>query len=139
MELKNQVVSLELAKKLKELGVKQESYFFWKTDEDREMGTSLPYLVANNSRYMSSKGQIVASAYTVGELGEMLWDAFEKYGWNLVYIAYGEVFNFKGTQNIGNLGIINLMRNPDMSAKMLIYLLENNLVKETTRGTALVN
>ena len=29
MELKNQVVSLELAQKLKELGVKQESLFFW--------------------------------------------------------------------------------------------------------------
>ena len=29
MKLKNQVVSLELEKKLKELGVKQERYFFW--------------------------------------------------------------------------------------------------------------
>ena len=29
MKLEDQVVSLELAKKLKELGVKQESLFYW--------------------------------------------------------------------------------------------------------------
>jgi hypothetical protein len=29
MPLENQVVSLELAKKLKELGMKQESLFYW--------------------------------------------------------------------------------------------------------------
>lgn len=29
MKLEDQVVSLDLAKKLKELGVKQESYFYW--------------------------------------------------------------------------------------------------------------
>ena len=29
MKIENQVCSLELAKKLKELGVEQDSYFFW--------------------------------------------------------------------------------------------------------------
>ena len=42
--------------------------------------------------------------------------------------AYGEVFNFKGTQMVGTLGVINLMRKPDMGAKMIIYLKENKLI-----------
>lgn len=32
MKLEQQVVSLELAKQLKELGVKQDSLFYWDTD-----------------------------------------------------------------------------------------------------------
>ena len=58
----------------------------------------------------------------------MLWNTFEKKGWGLFYKAYGEIFNFPGTQCIGEIGVINLMRNPDMGAKMLIYLKVNKLI-----------
>jgi hypothetical protein len=53
ISLENQMYSLELFKRLKELGVKQESYFYWKQDENE------PYLVAHSSRYMTSKGEIL--------------------------------------------------------------------------------
>jgi hypothetical protein len=67
-------------------------------------------------------------AFTAGELGEMLWQTFEKIGWSFLYKAYGEVFNFPGTQYIGELGIINLMRKPDMAAKMLLHLKKEGLI-----------
>lgn len=123
MKLENQVVSLELSKRLRELGVKQESIFYW--CDVSESYHEVRWEVILNPK-IAVKDHV--SAFTVAELGEIFWDTFEKYGWNLIYIAYGEVFNFKGTQNIGNLGVVNLMRNPDMSAKMLIYLLENKLI-----------
>jgi hypothetical protein len=72
MTLESQVCSLELAKKLKELGLKQNSYYFWKTYPDSVINNGEPYLVAYNSRYMTSKGRIEGSAFTVAELGEML-------------------------------------------------------------------
>ena len=34
MKLEHQVCSLELARKLKDLGVKQESYFYWQSDAE---------------------------------------------------------------------------------------------------------
>lgn len=135
MKLEQQVVSLELAQKLNELGVKQESYFFWKTDEDREMGTSLPYLVAHSSRYMSSKGQVIASAFTVAELGELLPDDyFLKDGsrfklnsckmntgrWRVSYYDGDDLAEEGKTSQVADT-------EADARAKMLIYLLENGL------------
>lgn len=130
--LEKQVVSLELAKRLKELGVKQESLFYHYATEIEQDGLAWwnisekePKKGKKVREYLNSVGRpSVLSAFTVAELGEML----HKAGGELFLKAYGEVFNFKGTGRIGELGVINLMRNPDMGAKMLIYLLENKLI-----------
>ena len=122
MKLESQCVSLELAKKLKELGFNNESYFIW----DKVGGIEETHYEVRPSYNFKYDDEI--SAYTVAELGQILYEVFEKNGWDLIYDAYGEVFNFKGTQRIGEIGIINLMRNPNMGAKMLIYLKENNLI-----------
>lgn len=66
MELKHQVVSLEIAKRLKELGVKQESLFYWQEYPEEE--TRLLY---GKSNYASNKNTHT-SAYTVAELISML-------------------------------------------------------------------
>lgn len=68
LAIEQQVCSLELAKRLKELGVKQESYFYWKEDAPDQDA----YLIERNSRYFASKGVILGSAFTVAELGEFL-------------------------------------------------------------------
>ena len=112
MKLEQQVTSLELSKKLKELGVKQEGLFLWTLDEsyDKE-GTLLMKdghghysLLDEFCSYSFNKYNYNCSAFTVAELGELLpsglkyhskqlqdrknWivDLYsEKYNWTCVY------------------------------------------------------
>jgi hypothetical protein len=124
MQLEKQVCSLEYSKKLKELGFEQDSLFCYADIFGNGEFTEIQY--ENDD---SCERYDFISAFTVAELGEMLYHAFEKNGWDLIYKAYGECFDFNGTQRIGEIGIINLMRKPNMGAKILIYLKENNLLK----------
>ena len=112
--------NLQLSNRLKDLGVKIETEYWWRVGAGiRLMCESYP------QHFDTSDCFEKIPAPTVEELGEM----FNKIGADLFIKAYGEVFNFKGTQNVGVLGVINLMRNPDMSARMIIYLVENKLIK----------
>jgi hypothetical protein len=61
MNLEEQVCSLELAKRLKELNVEQDSLFCWINNCDLEY---LPLEIRNKN--------VVYAAFTVAELGEML-------------------------------------------------------------------
>ena len=66
MDLKDQVVNLELSKKLKELGVKQKSLWWW-TDYKQNGDYRLNYNLG-----IASTHSLSISAFTVAELGEML-------------------------------------------------------------------
>lgn len=128
MNLENQVTNLELSKKLKELGVKQESLFYWhETEKDEDywidadtpvydielkMGSSVPYY--GNSVY-------IYSAFTVAELGEIIRVANNADVW-AAYKAVG------GKEIFGLGGIIKQSLNVELLAKMLIYLIENKLI-----------
>lgn len=82
MKLEDQVCSLELAKRLKELGVKQESIFYWINDEilihrEHAYSTIDPNLTGWSSSGCGccSRGENDLeswSAFTVAELVEML-------------------------------------------------------------------
>lgn len=84
MKIESQVVSLELAKKLKELGVKQESLFAWhqalssnidtgEVIESDEWGVCLnPESGRTRDDKYGRKRWPAFSAFTVAELGEML-------------------------------------------------------------------
>lgn len=127
MKLEQQVVSLELAKKLKELGVKQESYFHWRELEDATF-------LVSDCDCSSPDGDDIA-AFTVAELGEMLPSIiidFElKYRLKIEKtdiweIIYEEVTN---ENEKGFLLVADDQTEADARAKMLIYLIENNLIK----------
>ena len=131
MKLEDQVVSLDLAKKLKELGVKQDSHFHWKRDESGDG----PYLVASNTRYISTAGTILASAFTVAELGEMLPRILFRQK-RTYELALGKKLRNDNEEWScryeceSNGGYVQQVADTeaDARAKMLIYLLENNLI-----------
>lgn len=119
MRLEDQVCSLELANKLKALGVKQESYFWWDTRH-------INLFTKENGQPFHSED--IVSAFTVTELGEYLENllSYEQF-----YTAYREAMALSADSDAVSSPArvaCNLMVQPDIAASMLIYLLENNLV-----------
>jgi len=117
LKLEQQVCSLELAKRLKELNVKQESFFIWKQCINKQLACyQIP--TVSTHKNVDNDDEIIASAFTVAELGEMLKEkcpmAIE--GENLV----------AGKWNIDSF---TANTEADARALCLIYLLENGLLK----------
>jgi hypothetical protein len=129
MKLEQQVCGMKLAKRLEELGVKQESYFQWRYfGDNREGEIWLVQPSKEDYRYPTA-----VSAFTVAELGEMLprnvrkGDTFHAptiwFGEQATYIEYDDRESSKVPLSpiAGN--------EADARAEMLIYLIENNLIK----------
>lgn len=137
MTLEKQVCSLELAKKLKELGVKQESLFY-----------HLPVRgIVQWGYYYKEEIPDSVSAFTVAELGEML-PSYEE--WTTVSTPdnppegdssgihiFTSFYNSKWQvefdvdtyiEKISDLPTFRADTEADARAKMLIYLLENKLI-----------
>lgn len=116
MQIEDQVVSLVLSKKLRELGVKQESYFKW---EERKGGEAMLF-----HRKATSCVHKYFSAFTVAELGELLpdWTDTTRRGANdWLCRAPDEHEVIKSYYSFS-------LKEADARAKMLIYLLENKLI-----------
>lgn len=120
MTLESQVVSLSLAKKLKELGAEQESIYFWRVPNDtkREKNAGA-YLMRADQNIAETKFFDYYAAFTVAELEYML-------------IGDGEliVSHFSGEWQVQVVGKGQVYSSlpADSRAKMLIYLLENKLL-----------
>lgn len=136
MTIEDQVCSLELSKHLKELGVEQESLFYWTELHDGdEWATD-----GNEPRIFNEKlgSYIQSSAFTVAELGEML-PVTITVGYKHFYFCCNKTIHnnrcgYESENGIwGNVDETHLVgegkTESDARAKMLIYLLENNLVK----------
>lgn len=120
LPVERQVCSLDLAKRLKELGVKQESYFIW-----FEFPTLTPTVERIETKVSASRSEYVIAAFTVTELGDLLGRATN----DDLTKAYGDIFNVPDTRFITGTGLQACLTRPDLCAKMLIYLIENKLTK----------
>ncbi len=130
MNLESQVVNLEFAKKLKELKVKQDSYFYWSYSSVNEKWEIHHFSQSFSSDY---------SAFTVAELGEFLPDCL------YAKTASGNdrpLFMNK-VDGIYSVGILNpnqtiiprFIDNNEANTRayMIIHLIENNLVSAEWR------
>lgn len=119
MTNEQQVSSLTLSQRLKELGVKQESLFCWYYIDAPTLyaGPELGYTGYD----LPSETSEVISAFTVAELGEML---PEKY----VSIKDKGEFKCMHKTEDGWERVSSSETEADTRAKMLIYLLENDLM-----------
>lgn len=70
MNLEHHVTSLELSKRLKELGVPQWSCFYWSESKSKQAATVLTALEASEPKWWKHRENI--SAFLASELGNML-------------------------------------------------------------------
>ena len=135
-------VSLELSKKLKELGVPQKSEFYWLRGADPKEGiwTIVHKQIMEDVIY--DKRNLPTSAYLASELGEMLPNYInipykngktkspnhflvlkkypvDKHNWGIRYYRTSRSINIEKRADT----------EADARAKMLIYLIENSLFK----------
>lgn len=126
MKLEEQVCSLDLAKRLKELGIEQESLYYWYKFSD-----PIGWEICGYRKEWIKQQDV--SAFTVAELGEMLPGKIKEQGktffldfkkdvvdgnWLVAYendSAYVHTFSWIATE-------------ADTRAEMLEYLLENKLI-----------
>jgi hypothetical protein len=123
MKLEQQVTSLELSKRLKELGVRQESLFYFfgnKAELEAMRGYGGPEILLEGDYSWAVR----VSAFTVAEIGEMLPPGMPSaHGKGMKWICFNE---FKRSPQEGYL--MTGDTETDARAKMLIYLLENKLI-----------
>jgi hypothetical protein len=134
MKLEDQVVSLELAKKLKELGVEQSSYFYWEPYGD---GVHLAqYNPEEIELYQGLDASNLYSAFTVAELGEMLPKGYTRADGQVAYLECDWIGSKARVDFVTDSRDRELEWASDKSfeaeaharASMLIYLLENRLI-----------
>lgn len=116
MKLEDQICSIELSKRLKELGVKQESFFIW---------TPLQLAAYHSMSKVKEKRGDWISAFTVAELGDMLppFVTTEKY-----LCKNKPRFNTHEKETI-ECHSWHDDKEADARAKMLVHLIEKGLVK----------
>jgi hypothetical protein len=145
LKLEDQVCSLDLAKRLKELGVKQESLVYWWDgyqgygyDAEKKWGprpierTEVSFQAPDRSLFWDKN----SSAFTVAELGEMLPAYLENNGdryWPDVWKNDGKEWaanlrNWDAGKSLFE-GYLYADNEANIRAKLLVRLIKRELVK----------
>lgn len=122
MKLEHQVCSLELAKQLKELGVKQESIFYFSNLDTPYLRIDLWWEEPEKS------GDFRISAFTSAELGAMLPDTLagkQLYHWHTGAMWFIGYLCENGMYQPAKVRTTEA----DARAQMLVHLLENKLME----------
>jgi hypothetical protein len=118
MKLSEQVTNLELSQRLKELGAPQESLFYWFKSF---LNDEVVCVYWDETRFLDEdiKNRMICSAFSVAELGEIFPDSqIRRLPWKFDNKWYSDTFiNYPCDTEA------------DARAKMLIHLIENNLLK----------
>lgn len=135
MKLESQVCSLELAKQLKKLGVKQESLFYWEQMTQSYRGNGGKWSLNYVCEECYTPNPTSISAFTVAELGELLPNGYRsgvnhrnefKSGRYKCYNATSSLRKKVSEQNIYNLTVQFCDDNEaNARARMIIWLIEN--------------
>jgi hypothetical protein len=128
-KIAKQVCSPALAQQLKALGVPQESLWYWVASS----GRTYPLLAAEEDLSAAPLFQAAAvSAFTVGELGELLPSTVEQDGEVLCFRSLkfprGFAVAYVPTEADRYSGVeMKAATEADARAQLLIYLIENSL------------
>jgi hypothetical protein len=134
MEMEFQVANRDLSKQLMEMGVKQDSEFYWEMTGDN-ITTGRPEWTLRRGRFRTDfkTDQYSFSAFTVAELGEILPFSFcavrTKPGelWRLIY--HDSRMEYTGGAKGFRLDEYDSNTEADARAKMLIHLIKKGIVK----------
>lgn len=130
MKLEDQVCAIEYSKKLEELGIKQESLFYWILFQE--------WGVYFNGKYTQEYYRDCVSAFTLAELGEMLpgkliycksenkWEC-DFYPWEYDFYAEDD-----------SRFVSSCKKETDSRAEMLIHLVESGLVSQEWKDQWLI-
>jgi hypothetical protein len=138
MDLRKQVINVEQAKELKELGVYQESIWSWFCDEERDdtpvLNLSEPLNVVGGVGYYTHQ----YSAFTVAELGELLprnfpsfycgndlWRIGNAFHYATSHDKYKDIPTYKGT--IQTFTEIVGITEASVRANLLIFLIKEKI------------
>lgn len=127
MELEKQCTSLELSRKLKELGFKQDSLYYWWVNKLSPL--SKPQICSYGDN-KPKETWLLYSAFTCSELGEMLPRQIglthpRDNHWK---ILYRESLQIKAGEIRNDTHSVEADTEVNARAKMLIYLTEQHLI-----------
>lgn len=126
MRLEDQVCSLDLAKRLKELGCRQESAFYWVTEHNEPFDKGWVLMLSEDILERGFIARQKISAFLVSELGEMLPNYFGS-------ISRSEDWfcgNFSGNRwHPNDEESQRAGTEANARAAMLVYLIETGVIK----------